>query len=627
MAATPGTSRPATAAPIAAKANPGVAEVLALLAKLAELATAAGRTDLLERGQRAAERLQRRTATVLVVGEFKQGKSTLVNALLNVPVCGVADDVATVVPTSLRFGDTAAATVVYQPVEPGGEERREEVPIGAVAEFGTEQGNHGNRHGIRAIEVCVPRKLLEPGLTIVDTPGVGGLDSSHGAATYASLGLADVVLFVSDASQPLTRPELEFLDAARLHCSNVICVVTKTDIHPQWRKVVGLIERSLADRGSAIDVVAVSSLLRQRASADNSTELNHESGFPPLIERLRNAAGGELLRLAVRTAASDALHIVDHLETSARHRLELLEHPESFAEMQHQLEAVKTRADALRAQSAKWQQTLNDGVQDLTADLDHDLRMRIRTLLTEAEKVLDEQDPLKIWDQYEDWLHQRLAWELAGHQQLIGDRADRLTSSVADHFVIDEAAVGLDLGRRYLPEFKGRRLAEEIELKRPSVSGNALAAARGSYGGLLMFGMAAQMVGLAMLNPITIVVGLGLGRKSLRDEKVRQLTQRRQQAKLTVRKYVDDVSLATTKAMRDVLRNVHRDVRNEFSARAETLQTTIRESLRNAEILARQAQAERDQELLLARRESEQLAQLTRTARRLAGEQASEAGR
>ena len=86
----------------------------------------------------------------------------------------------------------------------------------------------------------MPRHLLQAGLEVVDTPGVGGLNSVHGAATMAALPTADAVLLVSDASQEYTAPELEFLRQAVRLCPNVACVLTKTDLYPQWRRIAEL---------------------------------------------------------------------------------------------------------------------------------------------------------------------------------------------------------------------------------------------------------------------------------------------------------------------------------------------------------------------------------------------------
>jgi hypothetical protein len=90
------------------------------------------------------------------------------------------------------------------------------------------------------------------------------------------------------------------------------------------------------------------------------------------------------------------------------------------------------------------------------------------------------------------------------------------------------------------------------------------------------------------MNPLTAVIGIGLGRKALKEEKKRQLLQRRQQAKMAVRRYLDEVSFAVNKDSRDAIRHVQRDLRDEFTERAEQLQRSTREALAAAEIAARQ---------------------------------------
>lgn len=570
-------------------------DVVALLDQTRQVADEFGRPDLAERIERAAARNADRDLTVLVVGEFKQGKSTLVNALLNAQVCGVADDVSTIVPTLIRHGDQPKATIVYQGEgeEPG---RVETVAIDQVATAATEQGNPGNRNGIRSVEVWLPRKLLQTGLVVVDTPGVGGLDSTHGAATTSALGMAEVVVFVSDASSPLSASELDFLRTARSRCPEVVLVQTKTDIHPSWRKVVEANRQYLTGAGIDLQIMPVSSVLRQRATAESSAELNEESGYPALLAFLRDASTGETAKRAMRTTLGDVGFVLEQLQAPLDTERQTLEDPEALNALMAELEGAKTRAEALRSQSAKWQQTLNDGAQDLGSDLDHDLRMRVRAILTEAEAALDEHDPVSIWDGFEQWLHQRIAFDLASHHQMMAARADELAARVAEHFAADEAAVGIRLEVPVTP-IRSRLLGADLALERPGLSGNALAAVRGSYGGVLMFGMVGQAVGLGMFNPIGLVLGLGLGRRTMREEKKRQLTQRQQASKIAVRKYVDDVNVEAGKVSRDTTRLIHRDLRDEFAKRAEQLQATIRDSLRSAEAGAKQAAADRQTRL------------------------------
>ena len=58
------------------------------------LAGSGDRADLRRRLEQTKERLLDPSVRVIVVGEFKQGKSQLINALVNAPVCPVDDDIA-----------------------------------------------------------------------------------------------------------------------------------------------------------------------------------------------------------------------------------------------------------------------------------------------------------------------------------------------------------------------------------------------------------------------------------------------------------------------------------------------------------------------------------------------------
>lgn len=605
------THTPTSTGPAETKTLSG--DLTAILEMSRRATLAYDRPDLAEIIDRAADRHAERDLSVLVVGEFKQGKSTLVNALLNAPVCAVADDVATVVPTIVRHGPEVSARVVYQATESDGDERRESVSLDDAIQLGSEMGNPGNRSAVRAIELSVPRRLLESGLQLVDTPGVGGLDSTHGAATLAALSLAEVVLFVSDASQPLTAPEMDFLRTAAERCPNVVLVVTKTDIHPAWRRVADLNRDHLHDAGLDIDIVPVSSVLRQRATEQNSPELNEESGYTKLVPLLRNAAEGDAARLAAESTLSDVVMVIDQLLATFESERTVLEDPQAMAAMVADLERARERAGKLRSQSAKWFQTLNDGAQDLTADLDHDLRTRVRRMLDEVDDSLGNNDPVGMWDDFEQWLHTRAAYEVGAHHCELATRSDALAKQVAAHFAVDEALLGVQLDLP-TPTVGGRRLADEIELQKPKRMDKALAAMRGSYGGLLMFGMMGQMLGLALLNPLTVVVGVGLGRRALKEEKARRLAQRQQQAKNAVRKYLDEVNLEASKVSRDTVRKVHRDLRDEFSGRADALQTTIQESIHTAEHSAKHAAAERAQRLNDVAAELERVQRLRRRA-------------
>lgn len=602
-----------------------VQKALSVVKLGSQAATAYKRPDLVDRLATTAKRLGDPAFHVFVVGEFKQGKSSLANALLNAPVCPVDDDIATSAPTAVRYGEEAKAAVLLKPPESDDDERlepiREEIPIEQVAQYVTEAANPSNERRVQAVEVSIPRKLLADGLVIVDTPGVGGLGSAHSAATIGALPMADAVLFVSDASQEFTAPELEFLQTARRMCPNIICVLTKVDFYPSWRKIRDLNQEHLRSRKIDVPLMCVSSALRIHALRTNDRDLNQESGFPQLVGYLQNDIAANAEKLTIRAAATDVLSVTTLLTTQFKNEQKALANPEDAQEVVGNLTQLQEKLARLRGGASKWQQTLSDGVVDLQTDLDHDLRGRIRQVMKQADDAIDASDPADTWDDFQAWLYRRVAEDVVHTYTFLHGRSDELAVRVAEHFGEDGGDLVVNLEMLNPNEIVATIDANtDIQASKMGMGSQGLAAMRGSYGGMLMFGMLGNMAGLALANPATIVIGLFMGRKALRDEKERQLAMRRNQAKQAHRKYTDEVTFVVGKDARDTMRRIQRQLRDFFSARAEELHKSTADALGAAQQAVKSDQATRQTRLRDVNAELERIGSLRKKAFELAPE-------
>src|ERR1700761_653221 len=379
--------------PAASSGQVAVPDAMSPAVQTVELAlrasTAYQRPDLAVRARQALQRLHHPQVRVLVVGEFKQGKSMLVNALVDAPICPIDDDISTSVPTVVRYEDRPSVTLVRSAqggAASGDDDEREErsqVPVEQLASHVSEAGNPGNRAGLKYAEVGIPRHLLADGLELVDTPGVGGLGSVHGSATLAMLPSADAILLVSDAAAEYSRPEIEFLRQAGTVCPNIACVLTKIDLYPGWPGNAELDRGHLASVGLNAELLPTSSVLRLHAVRTEDRQLNAESGFPALVSFLRDRVVGQAGRLANRAAAHDVVTISDQLAAGMRAELAACEDPEQAGRLVAELDQAKRRADDLRDRGARWHQVLNDGIADLNADVDYDLRDRMRVVVRE----------------------------------------------------------------------------------------------------------------------------------------------------------------------------------------------------------------------------------------------------
>ncbi len=574
-------------------------DMTALVGDLGKFAADTGRADLAKRLEQTRARLQDPDVRVIVVGEFKQGKSKLINALVNAPACPVDDDIATSVPTSVGYAEEASAWILVPdenaaPGPGGAPVARREVPIAELSDYVSERGNPGNERHIVSAEVLLPREILKGGLKLVDSPGVGGLDSSNALATLSALSSAHAVLLVSDASQEYTEPEVQFLKHAMRISPNVAAVLAKTDLYPEWRQIEQLDRGHLLDAGD-VPMFSVSSDLRLLAAELQDRALNDESGFPALVAHLRREVLGRAELIHERSAVHDLVSVAEQLTVSLRSELNAMLHPEDTPRMIAQLEEAKARADEFRSRSARWQVTLTDGIADLIADMEHDLRDRLRKVQREAENSIDEGDPGPIWEQITEWLDQRVAAAVSETFVWTDERSRWLSEEVAQLFSEGESDLpAIDVGDTQGVMDPVEHISG-LDAGRLGAGEKIYIGVRGSYGGVLMVGLATGLIGMSLINPLSLLAGVLVGRRAYREDMNTRLSRRQHEAKLLVRRYIDEVIFQVGKQLKDRLRLVQRSARDHFGSMADELHRSLTEALSASKSAAGTYTAQRDQ--------------------------------
>ena len=575
----------------------GVQEIIAAIDAGREIAASQGRTDLDQHLHETKQRLATEQVQVVFCGQFKVGKSTMINALLQRAVCPVDADVVTAVPTIVRYApEPTVTTYVRTDDEDRIEERRR--PLEEIDLLVTEEADPSDPERDRVVEVGLPHRMLKTGLALVDTPGVGGLDSAHGFLTLGALRFARGVVFVTDAAQELTAPELSFLQTAVERCPTTAVVVTKIDLYPHWRRIVELDRKHLANAGLEVPLIAVSSFLRLRAA--QNPELNAESGFADLVTFLARDVVAKSRQESAKTAAVEVEFVASQLEQQSAAERAVIEAPESTEEVVAELDRVQEQAKRLIHPMATWQTTLSDGIQDLVSDIEHDLQQRLRGVIHDVEEVIDSGDPKDTWEDTEVWLRRQIAIVTMANRDLLGERAEDLAEDVADHFQLPKGTK-LVLPATQTSDVDSVVLAPASSLAMPG----------GKLAPLLFAGRTGVIVGsvglhLLGVGPIVIVamaglslaLGTGIGKKLIGDERKRQRTYRQQQAKAAARRFVDDVAFLINKETRDILRQTQRHLRDDFQTRAMQLERSAYEAMEAARRLG-----ELDEAQLAARAE------------------------
>ena len=479
--------------------HPLADEALALVAQVRAAAVEDDETD-------AAEALDgdvaRATAAVVVVGEKKRGKSSLINALIGRPdLLPVDADVATCVHVIVSHGPDGVTVV-----EGGGSAGRE-VPLEALAEYAAlDPGARAPEHeDVSQVQVRVPAPLLAGGLELIDTPGVGGLVAGHAALTLATLDRADALVFVLDGSSEITASELAFLERATERITTVAFALTKIDLFPAWEEV----------RARDVELIAVHAPryagapwfgVSSRAAADaiaaeadgepeEAAEERAASGIVPLSDHLAGLAeGADGLRL------SNLLHQTSALAKrlsalQVRRALSLSLSPEFAASVKREKDALT----ALQGRNATWRQTLAER----SARLEQRMRTELARRLEDLRKEVGDQiatGSSKVFD--------AVATDLPPRAQALWIELDTLLrrelTALGEALVVDLEGVEVDVAG-VVPDAP-ERLAQLPEAARGQ--GSTSFAEQGIMAAGLGMGLG-QLLALVVAPPIGILAGIG----------------------------------------------------------------------------------------------------------------------
>src|ERR1017187_6861884 len=201
----------------------GSADGASRLLRLGRLAQELGVEPVAEEARELAARVSEGRFYLACVGQFKRGKSTLLNALVGDAVVPTGFIPVTAVPTVIRFGEAIHARVRMRDAS------WRDIAMTDLKEYVTEELNPENKKAVDGAEVFVPSPLLSSGMCFVDTPGLGSVFTGNTATTQAFIPHIDAALVVVGADPPIAGEELTLVEAIGKQVRDLILVISKAD--------------------------------------------------------------------------------------------------------------------------------------------------------------------------------------------------------------------------------------------------------------------------------------------------------------------------------------------------------------------------------------------------------------
>ncbi|MBA2849604.1 hypothetical protein G4V39_08420 [Thermosulfuriphilus ammonigenes] len=331
-----------------------------------------------------SQKLKEEQFNLVVMGQFKRGKSTFVNALLGAEILPTAIVPLTAIVTVLRYGPEVKALVHYL------DGRSQEVAISEIPQFVTERGNPKNRLQVKEVEVFYPSDYLKDGVRIIDTPGVGSVYRHNTDVAYAYLPYVDAGIFIVTADPPLSESEHQFLKDVRDHVDKLFFVLNKIDLVDEvdLAEALAFTEEILRlDLGREVRIYPLSAKLALEGKIKADPAKLGKSRFVSFERDLRAFLHQEKGKAFLKAVISSLLrHVAD--ETMA-YKLEQEAAKLSLDQLQKKIAQFEEKAQLVEKDRSQMEFILEGEIKKLTEMLDEDLRLLKETQLPELLRRLE----------------------------------------------------------------------------------------------------------------------------------------------------------------------------------------------------------------------------------------------
>ena len=318
---------------------------------------------------------------IAVLGQFKRGKSTFLNSLLGADILPSAVLPLTAIPTYIFYSEYKKIIINFK------SGKNQTYFFDSIAdakniiyEYATEEKNPENRKNVSSIELYYDSEILDNGLVLIDTPGIGSTNRHNTEVTLNFLPQCDAAVFLVSPDPPITEVEVEFLKEVKSKVARLFFVLNKIDYLDEDEKesllkfLVDVFNKKAEIKCSTDDIFSVSAKTALKSFLSNNIDLREKSGINRVISFLNEFCATEKKKAVEGAVKKKALFILDGIIFKMSLSLKSMEMPlkeleeklRIFAEKIVSVEEDKRNAyDILAGDSKRLHESLEEEAEKL----------------------------------------------------------------------------------------------------------------------------------------------------------------------------------------------------------------------------------------------------------------------
>jgi|YelNatPaOPRAMG01_1025707.scaffolds.fasta_scaffold25925_1 GTP-binding protein EngB required for normal cell division len=315
------------------------------------------------------DKLFKQNLNLVVLGQFKRGKTTVINSMLGANVLPTAVIPLTSIITKLVYSEHQIVTVKFY------DGKTKEVSLEEISDYVTERNNPNNIKGVDYVEIGYPSEYLRQGIVLVDTPGIGSTFAHNTAVAYNYLPNMDAGIFVVSGDPPLSEVEYNYLDSIKLYIEKIFFLFNKIDImtEEECRESLeftkNLIEKKLNVK--EIKIFPVSARLALQAKLNNDKMLYIKSNFREFEDALDTFIKKDKYNTLIRSINNRAINLLKDLKMEIEITINAINSP--IDELREKIRLLKEKIGIIDKRIKEMQVLLEDEIKTLKTDLENDV--------------------------------------------------------------------------------------------------------------------------------------------------------------------------------------------------------------------------------------------------------------